>query len=150
MGDRRRAVAGQLTNHHRCFRKISKNRQYRRLRLSLTERSAQPFPLEHRGMACFFRLICENCGIIIRKSPIGKTGERKGETMRRFWLGVMWFSVVWVLYGIGAAGHHLWTEHRMDGQALILALGMAIMAWRAWDEYRGNGWTRKKEDGRRL
>ncbi|AGE22228.1 hypothetical protein FP515_09380 [Geobacillus thermoleovorans] len=70
--------------------------------------------------------------------------------MRRFWLGVMWFSVVWVLYGIGAAGHHLWTEHRMDGQALILALGMATMAWRAWDEYRGNGWTRKKEDGRRL
>ncbi|KFL15957.1 hypothetical protein GT94_17830 [Geobacillus stearothermophilus] len=70
--------------------------------------------------------------------------------MRRFWLGVMWFSVVWVLYGIGAAGYHLWTEHRMDGQALILALGMAIMAWRAWDEYRGNGWTRKKEDGRRL
>ncbi|WP_223812051.1 hypothetical protein [Geobacillus sp. 46C-IIa] len=54
--------------------------------------------------------------------------------MKWFWLGALLFCLGWFVYGAAVSLHRLWAEQRVDGQALILPLGMAVMSWRAWDE----------------
>ncbi|ABO66906.1 Conserved hypothetical protein [Geobacillus thermodenitrificans NG80-2] len=70
--------------------------------------------------------------------------EGREKTMKWFWLGVLLFCLCWFVYGVGVSLYRLWVEQRVDGQALILALGMAVMSWRAWDEWRGNSWGQQE------
>ncbi|MEB3751565.1 hypothetical protein EP10_002420 [Geobacillus icigianus] len=43
--------------------------------------------------------------------------------------GAWLFCLGWFVYGAAVSLYRLWTERRVDEQALILAFGMAVVGW---------------------
>ncbi|AMV10912.1 MULTISPECIES: hypothetical protein [Geobacillus] len=67
--------------------------------------------------------------------------------MKGFWLGALLFCLGWFVYGAAIRLYRLWAERRVDEQAPILAFGMAVIGWRAWEEWRGI--SRGRQENRR-
>ncbi|NNV07200.1 hypothetical protein [Geobacillus sp. C56-T2] len=64
--------------------------------------------------------------------------------MKWFWLGAWLFCLGWFVYGSAVSLYRLWTERRVDEQALILAFGMAVVGWQAWEKWRETSGERQE------